>query len=98
MVIVVIGMSVVGYRALKENREMSKADLFSDLTKREIAAILRCDISLIISSYEMNLLIDTFKIDKSILHYLPFMVDLEKYPKQHINPNYLLANQALLLH
>ena len=71
------------YRALKENREMSKADLFSDLTKREIAAILRCDISLIISSYEMNLLIDTFKIDKSILHYLPFMVDLEKYPKQN---------------
>ena len=71
------------YRALKENREMSKADLFSDLAKREMAAILRCDISLIISSYEMNLLIDTFKIDKSILHYLPFMVDLEKYPKQN---------------
>jgi glycosyltransferase involved in cell wall biosynthesis len=30
----------------------------------------------------MNLLIDTFKIDKSILHYLPFMVDTENCPKE----------------
>jgi len=52
------------HKALKEDRKMNKSDLFSDLAKREIAAILRCDISLIISSYEMQLLIDTFKIDK----------------------------------
>ena len=70
------------HKALKDNREMNKSDLFSDLAKREIASILRCDLSLIISSYEMNLLIDTFKIDKSILHYLPFMIDIEKCPKE----------------
>lgn len=70
------------HQALKANRDMNKSDLFSDLAKREISAILRCDISLIISSYEMNLLIETFKIDKSLLHHLPFMVDLKKCPKE----------------
>lgn len=70
------------HQALKENRKMTKADLYSsDLAKREISAILRCDISLIISSFEMQLLKDTFKIDEVLLHHLPFMVDLEKLPK-----------------
>ena len=70
------------HQALKENREMTKADLYlSDLAKREISAILRCDISLIISSFEMQLLKDTFKIDEVLLHHLPFMVELEKLPK-----------------
>jgi glycosyltransferase involved in cell wall biosynthesis len=35
---------------------------------------------LIISSFEIELLIDTFKVDASLLHHLPFMVDLEKCP------------------
>mgnify|MGYP005995946635 FL=1 len=70
------------HQALKENREMTKADLYSsDLAKREISAILRCDISLIISSFEMQLLKDTFKIDEVLLHHLPFMVELDKLPK-----------------
>ena len=61
---------------------MNKSDLFSDLAKREIAAILRCDISLIISSYEMQLLVDTFNIDKNLLHHLPFMVNFDKCQKE----------------
>ncbi|WP_226898680.1 glycosyltransferase family 4 protein [Poseidonibacter ostreae] len=70
------------HQALKENRDVSKADLFSTLAKREISAILRCDISLIISSYEMKLLKETFKVDSSLLHHLPFMVDLDKCPSK----------------
>lgn len=70
------------HQALKANKEMTNSELFGDLAKREIAAILRCDISLIISSFEMDLLIDTFKIDKNLLHHLPFMVDLEKCAKE----------------
>lgn len=67
------------HQALKANREMNKTDLFtSDLAKREISAILRCDLSLIISSFEMDLLKETFKIDESLLHHLPFMVDLKR--------------------
>ncbi|WP_316833429.1 glycosyltransferase family 4 protein [Pedobacter nutrimenti] len=48
-------------------------DLYSDLAKREIAAILRCDLSLIISEMEMILLKEQFHIDPSLLHYLPFL-------------------------
>lgn len=70
------------HTALKAKRTLTQADLFSDIAKREIAAILRSDISLIISSYEMTLLMETFKVDASLLHYLPFMVDLEKCPTQ----------------
>jgi len=66
--------------AYKAGREYTRDDLFSDLAKREIAAILRSDISLIISSFEMNLLVNTFNIDQSLLHYLPFMLDLSQCP------------------
>ncbi len=47
--------------------------LQSELAKREIATILRCDLSLIISSFEMDLLQSVFKIDPSILYQLPFL-------------------------
>ncbi len=70
------------HQALKENRETTKTDLFSSLAKREISAILRCDISLIISSYEIKLLKETFKVDKSLLHHLPFMVNLKTVPTE----------------
>jgi len=68
------------HQATKAGREMTQADLFSDLAKREIAAILRCDLSLIISSFEMELLINTFKVDPSLLHHLPFMIELSACP------------------
>lgn len=48
-------------------------DLYSDLAKREIAAILRCDLSLIISEMEITLLMEQFRIDPSLLYYLPFL-------------------------
>ena len=49
--------------------------LKQDITKREIAAILRCDFSLIISTFEMTLLKNTFHIAENILMYLPFLFD-----------------------
>ncbi|MEL0610480.1 glycosyltransferase family 4 protein [Vibrio echinoideorum] len=64
------------HEAVKKETELTKAHLYSDLAKREIAAILRCDLSLIISSYEMDLLQSQFNIDPTLLHHLPFMVDL----------------------
>ena len=60
--------------AIKENREFTNGDLFSDVAKREIASIFRCDLSLIISEFEMNLLQNTFNVNADILHYLPFML------------------------
>ena len=70
------------HEAHKSGREFSHSDLHSDIAKREIAAILRCDLSLIISSYEMQLLNDVFKVDPGLLHHLPFMVDLAALPSQ----------------
>ncbi|MEK6153786.1 glycosyltransferase [Flavobacteriaceae bacterium 3-367] len=48
--------------------------LLSDMAKREIASIYRSDLSLIISSHEMELLQKTAKIDTSLLLHLPFMI------------------------
>ena len=61
--------------ALKEKREFTPFDLLSDIAKREIASILRCDLSLIISLYEMELLTKIIKIDPALLLYLPFLLD-----------------------
>lgn len=52
---------------------LSTQELQSTLAKREIASIFRCDLSLIISEYEMDLLIQKFKIDASLLHYYPLV-------------------------
>ncbi|MCB0536724.1 MAG: glycosyltransferase [Bacteroidetes bacterium] len=65
---------------LREAREISlkkkqPINLFSALSQREIASIYRCDVSLIISEFEMDLLKKEFNIKDSILHYLPFLVD-----------------------
>lgn len=75
------------HQAHKEKREITTTDLFSDIAKREIAAILRSDFSLIISSYEMTLLTETYKVDASLLHYLPFMVDLDAVPSKTLSFN-----------
>ena len=57
----------------------------NDIAKREIASIYRSDLSLIISEAELKILIDKFKIDCSLLLYLPFMLDLNENSelKQH---------------
>ncbi|MGK0411928.1 MAG: glycosyltransferase involved in cell wall biosynthesis [Polaribacter sp.] len=57
----------------KGTKATNEALLNSEDAKREIAAILRCDLSLIISTYEMDLLKTVFKIDENILYYLPFL-------------------------
>jgi len=63
------------HQSIKKFGDLSEVNLYSDEAKREIASILRCDLSLIISRFELKLLIDTFGLDQSILHYLPFMVE-----------------------
>lgn len=68
-------LRIARHKALKEKRGFIPADLMSDTAKREIASILRCDISLMISDFEMNLLREHFKIDIALLHYVPFLLD-----------------------
>ncbi|MFZ3273183.1 MAG: glycosyltransferase family 4 protein [Lutibacter sp.] len=72
--------------AYQNSTAFSLSDLLSEMAKREIASIYRCDLTLIISKYEMKLLKKTFKIDKSLLLYLPFLLNkmnletLRSYP------------------
>ncbi|WP_312555580.1 glycosyltransferase [Empedobacter brevis] len=61
--------------ATKKGIDFSNKLLFSDLAKREIASILRCDLSLIISKKEIEILQNQFKIDEKIVYYLPFLED-----------------------
>jgi len=66
--------------AFKQNRKLVFEDYISDVFKREMASIYRCDLTLLISEYEMQLATETFKIDASLLYYLPFL-------SEEINPN-----------
>lgn len=63
-------------KALQKGIEFQVEQLFnSEIAKREIASIFRCDLSLIISTYEMQLLQETFGIDEALLCHLPFFLD-----------------------
>lgn len=63
-------------KAFKENRPFSMDDLLvEEVAKREIASILRCDVSLMISEYEMEVLETIFKIDSGLLYYLPLLLE-----------------------
>ena len=69
--------------AIKKQEDFTIDKLLnSDIAKREIASILRSDLSLIISTFEMKLLETVFKVDKRILHHLPFL--LNKIEKKEI--------------
>lgn len=62
-------------QAFKDNNLFDKSYLLSDVAKREVASIYRCDLSLIISETEMHILKSQFKVDDSLLMYLPFLLD-----------------------
>jgi O-antigen biosynthesis protein len=63
-------------QAFKEKRAFRINDLLlTDVAKREIASIYRCDLTLMISEYEMKLLQSVFKIEASLIHYTPFLLD-----------------------
>ncbi len=67
---------------------LSKTDLYADMAKREIASILRCDCSLIISEYEMDLLIQTYVINPSILLYYPILFNEASLVQTEILPSF----------
>ena len=47
----------------------------SDLAQRELAAIYRCDLSLIISEFEMHLLAAQFRLPSDLVHYQPLVAE-----------------------
>lgn len=63
------------HHAFKDNKPFDETYLFNDIAKREIASIYRSDLTLIISEAEMEILKNQFKVDASLLMYLPFMLN-----------------------
>jgi len=63
--------------ALREEFELM-AD--TDLAKREIAALYRCDLNLMISEVEIDLLVEQFKLPRNLLHWCPLMVEPASVP------------------
>ena len=49
--------------------------LLQEVAKREMASILRCDLSLIISEFEMQVLQNVFNISEKLLHYIPIFAE-----------------------
>jgi glycosyltransferase involved in cell wall biosynthesis len=89
-------------KAFKEKRTFSTNDLLTEeVSKREIASILRCDISLMISEYEIELLQTIFKIDSSLLYYLPLLLDsnaladFDKLPSFEERKNFVFIGNFL---
>jgi glycosyltransferase involved in cell wall biosynthesis len=89
-------------KAFKEKRLFNITDLFlEDVAKREIASILRCDLSLMISEFEMELLESAFKIDKALLYYLPFLLEpiniteIQKLPSFEERKNFIFIGNFL---
>jgi len=83
--------------AVKEKGEFLLEDLFSlDSTKREIASILRCDLSLMVSEFEMELLQSHFKIEKELLYHLPiFGEKLENLPTYDVRNDFVFIGNFL---
>lgn len=62
-------------KCLKNNDFSNGKLLESNHTKREIASIYRCDLSLIISPFEMEILDRVIGIPKNILYHLPLVLN-----------------------
>jgi len=58
-----------------EKRDIENNDFVNDIFRREIASVLRCDLSLVISEFEFQLLTKKFKINPDILFYMPFLTE-----------------------
>lgn len=89
-------------KAFKENRHFSTDDLLiEDVAKREIASILRCDVSLMIAEYEMELLQTIFKINPDLLYYLPLLLEpiedlsIQKLPPFEERNNFVFIGNFL---
>jgi O-antigen biosynthesis protein len=80
--------SGVGYQLHQENDE---------LCYREIASILRCDLTLVISYAEYELLTQNFPIPESILTYLPIHTEVISEERQNQLPGFQERNGFVTL-
>jgi hypothetical protein len=89
-------------KAFKEKKTFEISDLLTEeVAKREIASILRCDLSIMISEFEINLLQTVFKIDPALLYYLPLLsepiqeIELQNLPNFESRKNFVFIGNFL---
>lgn len=62
-------------QAVKDNRDFREDDLINETAFREIASVYRCDLTLVISSAETDILRRYFRVDEKLIFYLPFLYE-----------------------
>jgi len=83
------------WEAHKKQRSVTNADYLSDKAKREIASIFRCDLSLMISHVEMDLLTNFFQVPKQLLHQIPFLIEKPTQYRNQKKPSYEERNHFI---
>ena len=80
------------HEAVKKNSDANNfenLELKNEIALREVASILRCDLSLMISEVEIEILKNTFHVSEDLLLYLPFMYEtLDKTVAENKWPTY----------
>lgn len=71
--------------------------LTEEIARREIASILRSDLTLIISEAEISILKDIFNLDDDLLHYLPFLLTSEDIKSRDQLPPYKDRKQFITI-
>lgn len=68
------------HQAYKQEGNLANVDLNTELAVREVAAIFRCDLTVMISPYEVELLTKHYQVPEYLLSYIPFV-----YDEAHLN-------------
>lgn len=84
-------------QALKDQAFFDKNYLQNETAKREIASILRCDLTLMISQVEIEILVNQFSIDEHLLYYLPFLLDPISPEAQRNSPKFKDRNHFITI-
>lgn len=63
------------HQAYKQEGNLANVDLTTELAVREVAAIFRCDLTIMISPYEVELLTKHYQVPEYLLSYIPFVYD-----------------------
>jgi len=63
------------HQAYKQDGNLANVNLTTELAVREVAAIFRCDLTIMISPYEVELLTKHYQVPEYFLSYIPFVYD-----------------------
>lgn len=67
------GLREARWRALQKNRSRRVEDWFNDIALRELSALFRCDLTLVVSHVEQQLLVQELQVPASLLHTFPLL-------------------------